>query len=81
MTTVLDLKTRLWEDKKWKYLAAGDIIQLKCDMEAPADILILASSNKSGIVYVDTMNLDGENNLKERMVLLENLDEKKLNYV
>jgi magnesium-transporting ATPase (P-type) len=33
------------------------------------------SSNISGLVFVDTMNLDGETNLKEKMALCESFDE------
>ena len=36
------------------------------DMEFPADLLLLSS--QKDIIYVDTMNLDGENNLKEKFV-------------
>lgn len=45
------------------------------DHEAPADILIIHSSNRSGVVFVETMNLDGEINLKERIAMQENIDE------
>lgn len=36
------------------------------------------SSNKSGLIYVDTMNLDGETNLKEKIAILETINESKL---
>lgn len=36
------------------------------DEEFPADMILIKSSKKTGIAYVDTMNLDGETNLKER---------------
>ena len=36
------------------------------------------SSNKSGLVFVDTMNLDGETNLKEKTALIEKFKEKSL---
>ena len=39
---------------------------------------ILFSSNQSGVVYVDSMNLDGETNLKEKIALLEDFDDKKM---
>ena len=38
--------------------------------------MVIYSSNLSGIVFVDTMALDGETNLKEKMAILENFDEK-----
>ena len=34
----------------------------------PADILILRSSDDHGLCYIDTQNLDGEANLKQREV-------------
>jgi len=40
--------------------------------------VIIYSANSTGVVYVDTMNLDGETNLKEKNSLLEGLDEEKL---
>lgn len=39
---------------------------------------ILYSSNSTGVVYVDTMNLDGETNLKEKNALLEEFDKSKV---
>jgi magnesium-transporting ATPase (P-type) len=41
----------------------------------PADIAIISSANKNGVVYVDTMNLDGETNLKEKNALIEHFSE------
>lgn len=32
--------------------------------EIPADMIILTSSEENGIAYINTMNLDGETNLK-----------------
>jgi magnesium-transporting ATPase (P-type) len=81
LTKVLNPSNMQWEVKKWQFLAAGDIIRLDCDFEAPADIVLLHCSNRNGIVFVDTMNLDGETNLKERLALHEHLDERKLNFI
>ena len=47
-------------------------------MEVPADILTMYSSNISGLVFVDTMALDGETNLKEKTALMESFDEKNI---
>jgi hypothetical protein len=34
------------------------------DEEIPADLLLLTSNEENGIVYIDTVNLDGETSLK-----------------
>lgn len=34
----------------------------------PCDLLLVTSSNNSGLVFLDTKDLDGETNLKEKMV-------------
>ena len=34
----------------------------------PADIVVLRSSDEHGLCYIDTQNLDGETNLKQREV-------------
>ena len=43
----------------------------------PADLVLLSSSHQDGISYVDTINLDGESNLKIKQALdqTRNLDE------
>lgn len=38
------------------------------DTEFPADLLLLHSVQNKDVVFVDTMNLDGETNLKEKQV-------------
>ena len=35
----------------------------------PADLLLVSSTNDDGIAYVETMNLDGETNLKIKKAL------------
>ncbi len=46
--------------KKWEDIKAGELIKVVKDEEFPADIVLLKSDKESGIVFVDTMNLDGE---------------------
>jgi len=46
----------------------GDILMLKKDKEFPADLLLLGANEGKEVVFVDTMNLDGETNLKEKFV-------------
>jgi len=45
----------------------GQLIKVEKDEDFPADILLLKSDKKEGIVFVDTMQLDGETNLKEKV--------------
>ncbi|CAB4062628.1 E7.6.2.1 [Lepeophtheirus salmonis] len=52
----------------WKDVKVGDIVHLSCNEQIPADILLLRSSDEYGLCYIDTQNLDGETNLKQREV-------------
>ncbi|KAK2948983.1 phospholipid-transporting P-type ATPase [Blattamonas nauphoetae] len=46
----------------------GDVVLVEQNEEIPADMILLASSGDSGVCYVNTMNLDGEANLKTKRV-------------
>lgn len=65
-----------WVEAKWKELKAGQMVKITKDQEVPADVLLLHSSDEKGVVYVDTMNLDGETNLKEKTAPKETHDVK-----
>ncbi|CAG9864504.1 unnamed protein product [Phyllotreta striolata] len=52
----------------WKEVKVGDLIHLSNNEVVPADILLLRSSDHSGLCYIDTGHLDGETNLKQRQV-------------
>jgi phospholipid-translocating ATPase len=47
-------------------LKVGDIIRVSDNEPFPADLLFLYSSKNRGIAYINTMNLDGETNLREK---------------
>ena len=52
---------------KWDLIKVGTLVRVDEDTEFPADMFILKSSRDSGAAYVDTLNLDGESNLKEKL--------------
>jgi P-type E1-E2 ATPase len=54
------------KEVKWEDIKVGDIVKIEKDKEFPADLLLLSAAKGKDIVYVDTMNLDGETNLKEK---------------
>lgn len=58
-----------FEERKWKDLQVGDIVKVEGDHLFPADLLCLSTSLHGGACYVETMNLDGETNLKLRGAL------------
>ena len=56
---------------KWHNIQVGEVIKIENDDWLPADILPLSSSNPSGMVYIETAELDGETNLKVKNCLEE----------
>ncbi|KAK7325102.1 hypothetical protein VNO77_29184 [Canavalia gladiata] len=55
--------------RSWQKIVVGDVVKVEKDQFFPADLLLLSSSYEDGICYVETMNLDGETNLKVKRSL------------
>lgn len=55
--------------KEWAYIYPGDFVHLSCNEIIPADILFICSSDQQGICHIETSNIDGESNLKQRQTL------------
>ncbi|KAK2165061.1 hypothetical protein LSH36_55g03001 [Paralvinella palmiformis] len=66
---VYSRKDRCYNRLEWQQISVGDIIHLSCNEIIPADIVLLRTSDQSGLCHVDTSSLDGENNLKQRYVV------------
>ncbi|KAK9845741.1 hypothetical protein WJX81_001079 [Elliptochloris bilobata] len=58
-----------WQKRRWRDVRVGEVVQVASDSFFPADLLLLASANAEGIAYVETINLDGESNLKIKKAL------------
>ena len=61
-------KRQIWIKIKWEDIEVGDVVKLARDEAAPAD-LVLLHKNGPEAIYVETMALDGETNLKRKQVL------------
>ncbi|XP_006906543.1 probable phospholipid-transporting ATPase VB [Pteropus alecto] len=66
---IYERKEQSYVQRCWKDVRVGDFIQVRCNEVIPADILLLFSSDPSGICHLETANLDGETNLKQRRVV------------
>jgi P-type E1-E2 ATPase len=54
------------EKVRWKDLRVGDIVKIIRDEYFAADLLILKTSELKNVCYIETKNLDGETNLKNK---------------
>lgn len=57
---------RSFVEKKWRDVRVGEVIKIKANETIPCDTVLLSTSDPTGVAYVQTINLDGESNLKTR---------------
>lgn len=54
--------------KTWEKIKMGDILEIKKNESFPTDLVLLYAEKEENvpadIIFIDTMNLDGETNLK-----------------
>jgi len=51
---------------RWYDIKVGEIIKVSDKEYLPCDVIVLASSEPKGSCYIETKNLDGETNLKNK---------------
>ena len=62
----LILRNDRFQTGKWEDIRVGDIVKIRQDEYFPADMLVLRTSEKKGVCFIETKNLDGETNLKHK---------------
>ncbi|KAI5073617.1 hypothetical protein GOP47_0011630 [Adiantum capillus-veneris] len=60
-----------YERKPWKHVQVGEMVKILANETIPCDLVLLRTSDPNGVAYVQTINLDGESNLKTRYARLE----------
>ena len=75
-TKILDKSTGQVKSVKWADVRVGDIVKVEKDQEIPADLLVICAPKD--VVFVSTMNLDGETNLKDRELAVTSVKEHNL---
>ena len=72
----LNSETQSFEKCQWADIKVGDIVKVEKDEEIPADLLLVSAPKD--IVFVSTMNLDGETNLKDRELATNSVKDERI---
>ena len=54
--------------KPWKDILPGQLVKVLDEEFIPSDLIVLKSFDPKGGLYIETKNLDGETNLKNKNV-------------
>ncbi|KAM9477380.1 phospholipid-transporting ATPase VD isoform 2-T3 [Clarias gariepinus] len=68
-------KQQCYVERRWADVCVGDLVKLCCNEIIPADMVLLHSSDPNGVCHIETANLDGETNLKQRQVVKDLLQQ------
>jgi len=64
--SIYNHQTETFEDRLWENVEVGQVLKIHSKEKISADVVILASSDSSGVCYNSTANLDGERTLKPK---------------
>ena len=68
LASVYDPDRKEFVNIEWKKIKPGQIVKVDDEGSIPADLILLKSSDPKGGLFIETKNLDGETNLKNKNV-------------
>lgn len=68
-STIRIFKNGKFEEMKWKQIKSGDIVEVMANQPIPCDLLLLHAKTEDNQCFITTANLDGETNLKTKLVM------------
>ena len=72
---IADVNDSCLRQRQWRHVHVGDVVLVRNHGPIPADMVFVASSDTHGLGFVETSNLDGETNLKQKSVPKQILDQ------
>ena len=61
-------RKEMWIKTHWEKVQVGEIVKIMKDEHFPVDLVCLYSTDSTRLCYIETKNLDGEANLKRKIV-------------